>query len=172
MAVFSVAAEGGDLVMLVIVTGIILILLIINTLLLLRIGGKIRGLEYDSPREDKRTLREQVEGIDMDKNYSKQELKDAIDFKEKEMKEEKETFEKLFIQLEKTIKKKTVIKTIKTQHHYKYYEREPYTVCAGTSFWTGDCNEWKTEYKNVRKTRQINVVVQVPKKVNWIFGDC
>ncbi len=36
-----------------------------------------------------------------------------------------------------------------------YYEREPYTICAGYSFWTGKCNEWKTEYEMVRKLRTI-----------------
>jgi len=36
-----------------------------------------------------------------------------------------------------------------------YYEREPYTVCAGHSWWSGKCNEWKTEYRDIRKSRTI-----------------
>ena len=51
-----------------------------------------------------------------------------------------------------------------------YYEREPYTVCAGYSFWTGKCNKWKTEYENVRKSRTVNEPYS--KQVNWLFGDC
>ena len=51
-----------------------------------------------------------------------------------------------------------------------YYER--YTVCAGHSFWTGKCNEWKTEYENVQKTRKINVQEPYDKKINWLFGSC
>ena len=36
-----------------------------------------------------------------------------------------------------------------------YYEREPYTICAGYSWWTGRCNNWKTEYRSVKKYRTI-----------------
>lgn len=45
-----------------------------------------------------------------------------------------------------------------------YYEREPYTVCAGTSFWTGNCNEWITEYENVRKSRTVNKYTTIQKE--------
>ncbi len=44
-----------------------------------------------------------------------------------------------------------------------YYENEPYTVCAGYSFWTGECNSWKTEYRKVRKSRTITKYRQVRK---------
>jgi len=61
-----------------------------------------------------------------------------------------------------------------------YYEKEPYTICAGTSFWTGNCNSWKTEYRDVQKSRQVTKytdelrTTQVPyaKSVNWIAGAC
>ncbi len=45
-----------------------------------------------------------------------------------------------------------------------YYEKEPYTTCAGTSFWTGKCNEWKTEYENVKKTKTVNKYRTVQKE--------
>ncbi len=70
-------------------------------------------------------------------------------------------FPKKTITCEKTVTKEEV-----------YYEREPYTVCAGHSFWTGKCNKWKTEYENVRKTRAINVQEPYDKQVNWLLGDC
>ncbi len=44
-----------------------------------------------------------------------------------------------------------------------YYEREPYTTCAGYSFWTGKCNNWKTEYRNTEKTRYITKYRSVQK---------
>ena len=44
-----------------------------------------------------------------------------------------------------------------------YYEREPYTICAGTSFWTGRCNKWKTEYSDVQKSRPVTKYKDVRK---------
>ncbi len=44
-----------------------------------------------------------------------------------------------------------------------YNEEEPYTVCAGYSFWTGKCNQWKTEYRTVTKSRTVSEYQQVQK---------
>jgi len=64
----------------------------------------------------------------------------------------------------------TCEKTVTKQE--TYYEREPYTVCAGHSFWTGKCNAWKTEYENVLKTRTVNVQEPYDTQVNWLYGTC
>ena len=61
-----------------------------------------------------------------------------------------------------------------------YWDKEPYSVCAGTSWWTGDCNSWRTEYRDVQKSRTVikytdeEKQIQVPysTSVNWIFGTC
>ena len=74
----------------------------------------------------------------------------------------------------------TIVETYPYEDIEYYYEREPYTICAGYSFWTGKCNEWKTEYEQVRKSRTITrydyeeIEVEKPyyKLVNWIYGNC